>query len=267
MNKGKQRLNSFFLESTLSNEYLVLIVDDEPLARQKIVRLLAQRGEKIRILEAESGVAALKILEGQTPDIVFLDIEMPVLSGIELLYHLEKRPFKIIFQTAYEEFAVKAFEENACDYLLKPYSPERFAAAFVKALHEIASEQRLRDLEMRLTGEERYLEHIGVKDQDEYLVIDVQEVDCFLSRDHYTCVYWRGREYLTKLSLDNLEKKLNPKAFLRVRRNAIVQLGAIRKVAGDELETLGGQTIEISRRCRPRLQEWLRAVSKRSPAK
>src|SRR4051794_25962268 len=99
----------------------VLVVDDEPLGRERIVRLLSLQGDRFCFSEAENGVQAVSFIVDQSPDIIFLDIQMPGLNGFEVLQQLPKKTFQIVFQTAYDKFAMRAFDENACDYLLKPF--------------------------------------------------------------------------------------------------------------------------------------------------
>ena len=114
----------------------VLVVDDELLSRKKILRFLEQRQEQFNVLEASNGIEALDIIEKDSPDIVFLDIEMPEMNGMDLVQAVQNPNYKLIFQTAYSEFAVQAFEKNALDYLLKPFNQDRFNQALDKGLAE-----------------------------------------------------------------------------------------------------------------------------------
>ncbi|HEY7544384.1 MAG TPA: response regulator, partial [Blastocatellia bacterium] len=198
----------------------VLIVDDEPLARQRIARYLARRDLQFVIEEAESGVRAVELISEFHPDIVFLDVEMPGLSGLEVLQQFEERPFQIVFETAYDEFAILAFEEHACDYLLKPFTEERFNHALDRALKRSADESRLRALEAKLVERDGHLTRIIVKHGGRTRIVEERDITCFVSRDHYTCVYFdRGREGLTELSINLLAERLDPRSFIHLHRN------------------------------------------------
>ena len=128
----------------------ILIVDDEELARHKIKRFLAESQIQATITEAANGLQALQILSTSSIDLVFLDIDMPGLTGLEVLQNLEQRPFKVIFQTASDAFAIRAFEENACDYLLKPFDRERFQSALQKALARVETDRKLQGFEKQM---------------------------------------------------------------------------------------------------------------------
>ena len=161
----------------------ILIVDDEELARKKIKRFLRTCAPDFSIHEAENGVRALQSIQEIAPNLVFLDIEMPGLSGLEVLQNIEHRPFKLIFQTAHAEFAVRAFEENACDYLLKPFDQERFQKALQRALARPENENLL-GLENQLRSEKQYLERLSVKLGNKTRLLKVNEVEYFTSKDH-----------------------------------------------------------------------------------
>ena len=170
----------------------ILIVDDEELARQRVARYVRSAEGAFVVEEADSGVAAVDAIRAFRPDVVFLDVDMPGMTGLEVLGQFEERPFKVIFATAYDEFAVRAFEEQACDYLLKPFTAERLHEALSRALARADGEQRLRALEERLGGR---LRRFAVKQGTRTRAVEEEEVACFVSRDHVTCVYFGdGRE-------------------------------------------------------------------------
>jgi two-component system LytT family response regulator len=235
----------------------ILLVDDEELARRKLARFVRELAPSAVLREAASGVEALAALAEFRPRIVFLDVAMPGLNGFEVLDHLPERPFAVVFQTAFDEFALKAFEENACDYLLKPYTRERFAKAFQRALDRSAgAAPPAGDLGATLTAGRRWLEHVCVDERGLRVVIDVQAIEALVSRDHYTCLYHEGRESLTELSLAHLEERLDPQAFQRVHRNAIVRVAAVRSLStgeGPEVTLASGRKIAVSRRSRAAL--------------
>lgn len=196
----------------------VLVVDDEPLARARIRRFLVDKDERLEIVEAETGDRAVELIATFSPDVVFLDVSMPGMDGFEVLSRVTKRDFAVVFQTAYDEYAVKAFEENACDYLLKPFTAERFHRALDRALG--------------VTGQTQG--KIVVKYRFGLKAIDLDAIDYFISRDHYTHAATGGHEFLCEPSIAELEAKLPSERFFRVHRHCIVRLGAVSSVARGE---------------------------------
>lgn len=236
----------------------VLIVDDEELARNRLKRHLS--GAQYALSEARDGLEALKILKDDPPHLVFLDVEMPGLNGLEVLQNLEQRSFKIIFQTAYDEFALRAFEENACDYLLKPFSEARLQTALQRAISQTESDRQLRNLTSQLHQQGRYLEKLTVKQGANLRVIPLRDVVCFTSKDHYTFIHTTKAEYLTELSLSFLAAQLPPNQFLRIHRNGLVRVESVRGLRGGanmEVELSGGQRLPVARNARNRLRALL----------
>jgi len=215
-----------------------LIVDDEQLVRNRISRFISKLGFDFKTVEAESGIDALEKITIEKPELVFLDIEMPGFSGIEMLQQIENRPFHIIFQTAYNEYAIQAFEENACDYLLKPFSEVRFKEAVDRALTEIAKEQKLEELENKFRERDGYLKKISIRQGGKIRVLDLEEIHCFVSRDHYTCIYTKDSEYISDMSLTHLEKRLDPRVFVRCHRKNIIRIEQIQSLSVGENMTV-----------------------------
>lgn len=239
----------------------VLIVDDERLARDRIARFILELGYEFKITMAESGLTALEKIKNCAPDILFLDIQMPGLTGIELLQQIELRPFKVIFQTAFDEYAIQAFTESACDYLLKPFSKERFRIAVEKSLASLHQEQRLCELEESFRKKDGYLERISVRKGDKFHLVNVVDVQCFVSRDHYTSIFTADSEFLCDLSLSYLEKRLDPEKFLRCHRNNIVNLAQVQSVTtgANLILRIGlGLELPVSRQNRQILKEKLK---------
>ena len=206
----------------------ILVVDDEALARRRILRHLREAGPPLIVEEAESGLRAVELIHAFRPDVVFLDVEMPGLSGFEVLRQFERRPFQVVFETAYDEFAVRAFEEQACDYLLKPFTADRLLKALARALDRAADEARLGALEAQLAARDGYLRRLTVKQGGRWRVVGEEEVACFVSRDHYTCVHFGdGREAIIDLSLASLSGRLDPRVFQRLHRHSLVRLSAV----------------------------------------
>jgi two-component system LytT family response regulator len=205
----------------------VLIVDDERLARLRIRNYLAKNHADFDVREAADGYEALEAIPQFQPELVFLDVEMPELSGFDVLNQLESPFFQVIFETAYDQFALKAFNVNACDYLLKPFSDERLGEAVRRALRRDAGEYQLQRLQSHLREQGRYLERLVVKLGLRSKLIEASEINYILSEDHRTQIFLNSVSYDYDNSLNFLEEKLNPKHFVRVHRNAIVSVNAV----------------------------------------
>lgn len=240
----------------------VLIVDDERLAREKIRRYLAEAEAlgPFVVQEAKNGIEALEAIADFKPEVVFLDVEMPGLSGFDVLRQLPTVDFQVIFETAYDEFALRAFEENACDYLLKPFTSERLHKALARALSRAAPRNAHVNAAKVGGG---YLDCITVRQGRHLIVLPVSDIECFSSQDHYTCVFaadGRGglTEYLIELSLAHLEAHLDPALFQRAHRSALVRVGAIRSIATGPNMTVhlsGGMELAVSRAHRQAIRE------------
>jgi two-component system LytT family response regulator len=223
-----------------------LIVDDERLARLELRRLLAEHPEIEVAGEARGGEEALSMIPQLAPDLLFLDIQMPGLTGFELLERLEDLP-QVIFTTAYDEYAIKAFEVNALDYLLKPIVPARLAAALGR---------------VRPRSDRGRLEQVFVRDGERCWIVRIPDIFLLESEGNYTRVYFGTERPLIRRSLNTLQEQLDPAVFFRAGRKEIVNLKWIDKVdiaiAGGLLITLrGGRTVEMSRRQSARLREIL----------
>jgi two-component system LytT family response regulator len=221
-----------------------MIVDDERLARAELRRLLTPHAEIEISGEARNGVEAEAMVRQLAPDLVFLDIQMPGMTGFDLLERLEDVP-QVIFTTAYDEYALKAFEVNALDYLMKPIAPARLAAALAKV--------RPRSLPVRL-------EQVFVRDGDRCWIVRLPDIFLLESEGNYTRVYFRNESPLIRRSLNALETQLDPAVFFRAGRKEIVNLKWIEKVdlgvAGGLVATLrSGRTVAMSRRQSARLRE------------
>lgn len=231
----------------------ILIVDDEPLALQKLSRYLSKSGHEFTVQEANNGVAAIEAIENFKPDIIFLDIQMPGLSGFEVLQQFAERPFLVVFQTAFDEFAIQAFEEHACDYLLKPFTFDRFQKALSNVLARTIDQERLQALEEKLASKEGYLQRLTVKHGSQIKILSTQQIACFISKNHYTCVYFDGKnEAITELSLSYLIKRLDPVKFKQFHRNNIAQVSAISGLSTTRegemfIDLINGMKLPISR--------------------
>ena len=234
----------------------ILIVDDETIARDRMLRFIKSYPEKFDVTAAANGIEALQFIKDTQPDVIFLDIQMPQMSGFDVLYQIEDRDFQVVFQTAFDEFAIKAFEVNACDYLLKPYAEEKFHAALKKALNEKEQRDRLQQLENHLKKAEQFIKTLVTKKGDQVKIIDLEDVLYFKSEDHYTFAVTAINEFIIDLSLNSLEEKLNPEIFLRCHRNCIVKFPYIDRVGSTESFNLvlkNGAKLPLSRESRKKL--------------
>jgi two-component system LytT family response regulator len=223
-----------------------LIIDDERIARRELRRLLAAH-ERIEIVgEARTGEEALDLVGRLEPDVLFLDVRMPGMSGFDLLQHLDNVP-QVIFTTAYDEYALKAFEVSALDYLVKPVSPARLASAVAK-------------LRPRAAGSR--LEQVFVKDGERCWLVRVMDIFLLESEGNYTRLYFAHERPLVPRSLAALQERLDPAVFFRAGRSHIVNLKWVERVepvAGGNLQVVlrGGTTVEMSRRQSARFREAL----------
>jgi two-component system LytT family response regulator len=245
----------------------VLIVDDEPPARERLKRLLADIEGIELIGEAESGIQAVEMIERERPDLVLLDIQMPGLDGFEVIEALEDPP-PIIFVTAYDEYAIRAFEVNALDYLLKPFSRERLAKAIRRAQETVAEERdfaaRLGPLLESLADQGQYLARLAVRDRDRIRVLDVGEVDWIGIEGEQVMVHVRDQIYPVRRTLTELEARLDPACFFRAHRSAIVNLDRVKEVipwfkGSHKLRLTTGIEVDLSRaraRALRKLLEW-----------
>jgi two-component system LytT family response regulator len=223
-----------------------LIVDDERLARLELRRLLAAHPEVEVAGEARNGEEALALIPKLAPDVVFLDIQMPGMTGFDLLERLEDVP-PVIFTTAYDQYAIQAFEVSALDYLLKPVAPARLAAALAK---------------VRPRPETPRIEQVFVRDGERCWIVRLPDIFLLESEGNYTRLCFGNERPLIRRSLNALESQLDPAMFFRAGRKQIVNLKWIEKVdvaiGGGLVATLrGGRTVEMSRRQSARLREVL----------
>jgi two-component system LytT family response regulator len=224
-----------------------LIVDDERIARQELRRLLVAAHPEIEIAaEAQNGAQALELIGKLAPDVIFLDIQMPEMTGFEMLARLDDCP-QIIFTTAYDEYAIRAFEVSALDYLLKPIAPARLAAAIAK---------------LRPPKVPPRLEQVFVRDGERCWLVRVADIFLLESEGNYTRVCFKAERPLITRSLAALEARLDPAIFFRTSRAKIINLKWVEKVetgpAGNLVITLrAGQTVAASRRQSAALREAL----------
>jgi two-component system LytT family response regulator len=232
-----------------------LIVDDEKPARLRLRTQLQKMPEIEVVGEAENGEAAVRLIKSLRPDLVLLDVQMPVLNGFQVLEKISRTP-EIIFVTAWDRYAIRAFEVNAVDYLLKPYSRDRLVRAIEKAARAIRESvdrraQILAVLEKYRESETR-ISRITVRKGNEFHVLETEEVDLFRAEEGLVFVYSGGSRYYCDEPLQRLEEGLDSGRFYRVHRGAIVNLNSIEKVLplGNgkyEIEIAAKERVAVSR--------------------
>jgi len=238
-----------------------VIIDDERLARNELKKMLVDYPEIEVVGEAANVDEAHRIIEELNPELIFLDIQMPVKTGFDLLEELERVPI-VVFTTAHDEYALKAFEVNALDYLLKPIDPKRLSDAIQKLMF-----QDDRDLQVNEARSENRnflsdLDQVFVKDGEKCWFVQLAEIRLFESVGNYARVFFGSNKPLILKSLNSLEERLDSKTFFRANRKHIVNLRMIEKVepffnGGLLLEIKGGEKIEVSRRQAVRFKEMM----------
>jgi two-component system LytT family response regulator len=236
-----------------------IIVDDERLARNELKKLLEQHPEIQVVDEASNVEEGVEKIDMVRPDLIFLDIQMPGKTGFDLLAELEKAP-RVIFTTAYDEFALKAFEVNALDYLLKPIDPLRLSDAIQKLQTEINLEQA--SLMGTNRGPLTEADQVFVKDGEKCWFVKLSEIRLFESVGNYAKVYFSTHKPLILKSLNALEDRLDDRVFFRANRKHIINLHWIEKIepyfnGGLLVELKGGEKIEISRRQTVKFKEMM----------
>jgi two-component system LytT family response regulator len=246
-----------------------LIVEDEPLARERVRALLAAEPDVEIVGEARDGLEAVEAIRREAPDLVFLDVQMPELDGFGVIERLGALNMPVVvFMTAYDQYALRAFEVNALDYLLKPFDRERFQRAVERARGHLdpqgagALSQRLLGLLQNLKGSPRYLERLVVRSSGRIFFLKAEEIDCVEACGNYVRLCVGDDEHLLRETMTSLEAKLDPSRFLRIHRSTIVNVERIKELQpsfhGDYVVMLlSGKRLTLSRGYRDRLQEIL----------
>ncbi|GAB4370993.1 MAG: LytTR family DNA-binding domain-containing protein [Calditrichia bacterium] len=241
-----------------------IILDDEPLARRVIIEYLQKHPDIVVVAELGDPVTAYEEIAKRSPDLLFLDIQMPEMNGFELLEQIENPPV-VIFCTAYDEYAIQAFEVNAVDYLLKPFDQERFDQAVRKARHYLAQGNQISDIRPLLKFiNERAREpgRLLVKKADRWVMIKPQDIYWAEACQDYSLLYSDQGKFLTTKSLKELESFLIRQNFLRIHRSTLVNLDYVKEVhpwgAGRYLLILqNGKRLECSKAGARKLKELL----------
>jgi two-component system LytT family response regulator len=239
----------------------VIIIDDERLARNELRKLLTEHPEVEVVAEATNAAEGIQKIDELQPDLIFLDIQMPGKTGFDMLAELDKSPH-VIFTTAYDEYALKAFEVNALDYLLKPIDPGRLA----DAIHKLESLEEKENGHPEHAAVQRGIlsdnDQVFVKDGERCWFVKLSDIRLFESVGNYAKVYFSSNKPLILKSLNALEERLDEKVFFRANRKHIVNLRMIEKVepyfnGGLLLEIKGGEKIEVSRRQAVKFKEMM----------
>ena len=245
----------------------VLVVDDEPLAREGL-RLHLDAYDDVRVVgEASDGEEAVRRIKELSPDAVLLDVQMPGLDGFGVVDTVgaERMP-PVVFVTAYDEFALRAFEAHALDYVMKPVDPDRLARAFERVRerlqhrHAADEEQRVLGLLESLREEGRYLERVAVRNGERIVLLRADEIDYIEAAGNYARIHGNKSEYLLRETMTGLEARLDPREFIRIHRSTIVRTDRIRELEplfqGDYLVILSdGTRLTSSRSYREGLQQ------------
>ena len=236
-----------------------IIIDDERLARNELKKLLLEFPDVEVIDEAANADEGIEKIDALSPDLIFLDIQMPGKTGFDMLTELDKAPH-VIFTTAYDEYALKAFEVNALDYLMKPIEPKRLADAIQKL--QQAEEKELAAQQAFNRGLLTENDQVFVKDGERCWFVKLSDVRLFESVGNYAKVFFAGNKPLILKSLNALEERLDEKIFFRANRKHIVNMRMIEKIepyfnGGLLLELKGGEKVEVSRRQAVKFKEMM----------
>jgi two-component system, LytTR family, response regulator len=241
-----------------SQQLQALVVDDEAWARRNLTLLLRSDPDIASVAECGSGLEAIEEIRRSRPDLVFLDVQMPECDGFDVLERLgADLPETVIFVTAYDAYALRAFEAGALDYLLKPFDDARFGRALTRAKEKLAR---------YAPQQRRSISRIAVKSRGQTLFLNVSDIDWIEAASYYACLHVGAATYIVRRTLQELEQDLDERTFVRIHRSIIVNLDRVR---GLELQESGeyevmlesGARLRLSRRFRKRLQDRLSALT------
>jgi two-component system, LytTR family, response regulator len=256
----------------MTSKIRTLIVDDEPVARARVLSLLRDEADIEVVGECSTGPQAVSVIEATSPDLVFLDVQMPQMDGFALARSLGQDMPAVVFVTAYDEYALQAFEIHALDYLLKPFSAERFKSALTHARQHIAKKQtaaasdrqlptRLPDMHGAELGEQRRerRDRLVIKSSGRIYFVRIQDIDWCEASGNYVRLHIGEQTHLVRGTMSHLESQLDPAQFVRIHRSAIVNVERIQELRssfnGEYLITLSDKTrLTLSRGYRDGLQ-------------
>ncbi|MBI4852144.1 MAG: response regulator transcription factor [Acidobacteria bacterium] len=240
----------------------IVIIDDEPPARKKLKMFLKNTQGFEIVGEAGDGLEAVTVIQNLRPDLIFLDIQMPHLTGFEVLEELELDIMpKVIFTTAYDQYAIKAFEIQALDYLLKPFDEERFQEALKRALTKTSNQDQLtqiNDLLLTLKNKQKYLQRILLKTNNRMIVLKTDDINWIDAEEKYVNLHAGKHTYLHRENISSLEQQLDPEKFIRIHRSNIINIDFLQEITpwthGDYVITLkDGTKLNLGRNYKDRL--------------
>jgi len=241
----------------------VAIVDDEDLARAVVREYLAGIAEVEIVAECANGFEAVKAVSELQPDLLILDVQMPKLNGFEVL-ELVGRDVAVVFVTAYDQYAIRAFEVHAVDYLLKPFSAERLSAAIERVRERLGRGEALPVRQLAAEGQpaQEHARRVLVRDGPRVHVLPVEKIDYVQAQDDYVCFRCEGKEYLKEQTLGEVERQLDPARFVRIHRSFLLNLDRLARVETGERENriailTDGRRLPISRSGHTRLSALL----------
>ena len=235
-----------------------LIIDDEPLAAGIVQEFLANFPQFETVAICQNGFQGLKAIQEHEPDLIFLDVQMPKITGFEMLELLDEPP-AVIFTTAFDQYALQAFDAMAIDYLLKPFSQERFAQSIDKFLAQQGGAEGS-SLKLNELAEKR--NRLVVRVKNEIKIIPTHEVSFFEAEDDYIAIHTASGKYLKKMTMKSLEEALDPSMFVRVHRSYLISLNEITKIEPYERDNFlvllrGGEKVPVSKTGYSRLRQVL----------
>ncbi len=231
-------------------KFRVILIDDEPPARKKL-RYFLKKDPRIEIVgEADNGLAAIRLIEELRPDLVFLDIQMPHMNGFEVLQELRSHRPQVIFTTAYDQYAVRAFEVRALDYLLKPFDEQRFQEALARVFQNKNTrkevDEKIEDLLGELQSKQSFLRRILMRSEGRIFFIKTDQIHWIEAEEKYVRIHTGKESYLHRETMNALEAKLDPDRFVRIHRSQIVNMDRIKELQawshGDYMVVLTDET-------------------------
>lgn len=250
----------------------ILIADDEPLARERIREMLKNDSEIVSINEAANGEEALNSIKTGKPDIVFLDIQMPGMDGFEVLENLDANTLRqipaIVFVTAYDQYALRAFEFHALDYLLKPFDRERFDETLRRAKASVKKQdgemnKRIVQLLEQINNEPEFPEWLTIKKDERIKLLKIEDIEWIEAQGNYALLKFKESSEMLRETMDKLEAQLNPRTFVRIHRSTIVNINHIKELqvwSRGEYRVMmsGGKAFILSRSYRSRFDDFIK---------
>ncbi|HNP18956.1 MAG TPA: LytTR family DNA-binding domain-containing protein [Fulvivirga sp.] len=211
-----------------------IIIDDEKLARELLLEFLEPYSDIEIVAECSNGKDAVEKINSTKPQLIFLDVQMPGMDGFDVLETIKHKPY-VIFTTAYDQYAIKAFDKSAIDYLLKPLDEERFKQAVLRASDRIKAdesnvEELISSIKGSIEGTTKYTTHLFVQKSEKLLNIEVRDIVHLEASGDYTVITTKADQYLSSSGIGKLEEKLDPELFIRIHRSTIINLNALKEI-------------------------------------